>query len=78
MPVAGAPIFLLQIVSPEGVLARFPGGGPLERDLIATITSGVLQRIGPITTRGRVEAAVRAAAADAIYALKQDTVKIVA
>lgn len=78
MAVAGAPIFLLQIVTPEGEVARFPGGGRLERDFIAAITAGVTQRIGPMTTRARVEAAVREAATKAIYDLKLDTVKIVA
>lgn len=78
MTVAGAPIFLLQIVTPEGDAVRFPGGGRAERDLIAAITAGVSQRIGPWTTRARVEAAVREAAREAIYDLKLDTVKIVA
>jgi hypothetical protein len=78
MTVAGAPIFLLQIVTPEGDAVRFPGGGHVERDLIAAITAGVSQRIGPWTTRSRVEAAVREAASQAIYDLKLDTVKIVA
>lgn len=78
MAVAGAPIFLLQIVTPEGDRVRFPGGGRLEKDLIAAITTGVSQRIGPVTTRARVEAAVREAAHKAIYDLKLETVKIVA
>jgi hypothetical protein len=78
MAVAGTPIFLLQIVTPEGDSVRFPGGGRLEKDLIAAITTGVSQRIGPVTTRARVEEAVRNAAHSAIYDLKLETVKIVA
>jgi hypothetical protein len=78
MPVAGQPIFLLQIVTPEGERVRLPGGGHMERDLIAAITAGVSQRIGPVTTRARVEAAVREAATKAIYELKLETVKVVA
>jgi hypothetical protein len=50
----------------------------MERDLIAAITAGVSQRIGPVTTRARVEAAVREAASKAIYELKLDTVRVVA
>lgn len=78
MATAGAPIFLLQIVTPEGACVRFPGGSLMERDLIAAITTGVKERIGPVTTRARVEAAVRDAAHKAIYDLKLETVKIVA
>lgn len=71
------PVFLLQIVTPEGEVARFPGGGLLERNLIDAIVAGTGSRMKWMNTRSGVEKAVREATAEAILALKRETVGIV-
>ena len=38
----GEPLFRLQIVDGKGVIATLPGGGSLERDLIAMCTDAIL------------------------------------
>jgi hypothetical protein len=74
----GEPVFLLQIVRPDGDPVRFPGGGLLERDLIAAIVTETTKRLGPFATRAGVEKAVREGAAQAILELKRETVVIAA
>lgn len=71
------PVFLLQIVTPEGEVARFPGGGLLERNLIDAIAMETAKRLRWIHTKAGVEKAVREATAEAILALKRETVGIV-
>lgn len=71
------PVFLLQIVTPEGELARFPGGGPLERSLIDDVVAGTMKRLGVLSRRKSVEKAVREATVEAILDLKRQTVGIV-
>jgi len=71
------PVFLLQIVSPEGEVARFPGGGLLERNLIDDIVMLTSRRLSWWNTKRSVEQAVRDATAEAILALKRETVGIV-
>jgi hypothetical protein len=68
---------LLQIVSPEGEVARFPGGGLLERNLIDDIVMLTSRRLSWWNTKRSVEQAVRDATAEAILALKRETVGIV-
>ena len=67
-------MFLLQIVTPEGIAARFPGGGPLEREFIQACVDAIVAKGVGI---GRTEAHVAIVAADAIretiLALKADT-----
>lgn len=36
---------LIQIVTPNGEVVRIPGGGPLERDLVQTITDQIVTRV---------------------------------
>ncbi len=46
-------MFQLQIVDREGVVARLPGGGPLERALVEAFTTAIVDRLkaanGPLT-----------------------------
>lgn len=71
------PVFLLQIVTPEGEVARFPGGGLLERNLIDDIVMLTAKRLSWMNSKRSVEQAVREATAEAILALKRETVGIV-
>lgn len=56
------PRFLLQIVDTEGRVVQLPGGGLLERDLIAACTAAILQH------RGQIADTLIEAAVDAIVA----------
>ena len=74
------PLFLLQIVkaSAPHEVVRLPGGGPLERDLIAACTEAVVKRgVGLFRSEAHVTRAIAAGITEAIMALKQDTTKVV-
>lgn len=67
-------MFKLQIVTPEGDLARFPGGGPLEREFIeACVTAAIAKGVGVFRTEAHVAQDMRDAISETIYALKSDT-----
>ena len=70
------PLFLLQIVraDPPHEVVRFPGGGPLERNLIHACTEAIVARgVGLLKTERQVKAAITAGITDAIRELKWDT-----
>lgn len=70
------PIFLLQIVLAEAPhdVARLPGGGPLERDLIAACTEAIVAKgVGFGKTEAQVRQAIAAGITDAIRAIKRDS-----
>lgn len=68
------PVFMLQIVTPEGDLVRLPGGSNLEFDLIEACVAKIKQRpTGMLRTEAQVEKAVREGIAEAIDVLKRQT-----
>jgi hypothetical protein len=67
-------MFVLQIAHPDGVLARFPAGGPLEREFIeACVTRALAKGVGIFKTQAQVETALREAVTEAIWNLKEDS-----
>lgn len=74
-----APLFLLQIVeaaSPHTVV-RLPGGGTLERDLVEACTAAILAKgVGVFRTEAHVRSAIATGIAEAIRALKRETVRV--
>jgi hypothetical protein len=72
------PVFYLQIVDKDGVIARFPGGGKLESDLIDLCTKEIIGRpVGVFRTTAVVERAIRDGLKDAIMSLKAHTRRLV-
>lgn len=73
------PIFLLQVVHvPDNVVARIPGGGALEADLVDLFTRFIMSKgVGFLRTEAHVEKDVRDAIKEAIFALKAQTAQIV-
>lgn len=71
----GKPIFLLQIVEADNsdVIARVPGGGPLEADLVETIVTCVLARGVSFKTQAHVRKDLTDGIRDAIMGLKAQT-----
>ena len=72
-------LFLLQIVRAEtGEVVRFPGGGPLERDLIDACTEAIVSRgVGMWRTEAHVREAIAAGMTEAIMSLKRDTRQVI-
>ena len=69
------PMFLLQIVYPDGTVVRFPAGGSLESNLIASCVSHIQMRpTGLLRTEAQVATAITAGITDALMALKLQTV----
>jgi hypothetical protein len=67
-------MFKLQIVTPEGDLVRFPGGGALEREFVEMCVKAILAKgVGLFRTENHVEIDVREAITETIYSLKADT-----
>lgn len=67
-------MFKLQIVNQDGELARFPGGGPLEREFVeACVAALVAKGVGIFRTENHVAIDCREAITEVIYALKADT-----
>lgn len=70
-------MFLLQIVKaepPYEVVARVPGGGPLERQLIDHCVAIISKRrLGWFTSEAKVKQAISEGMAEAILDLKNDT-----
>jgi hypothetical protein len=71
----GHPLFLLQIVDAEtGVVARLPGGGALEADLVDLIVREVVRRgVGWFRSTAHVEQDIKDGTTAAIYSLKDHT-----
>lgn len=75
---ATKPEFYLQIVDKDGVVATFPGGGPLEAQLIDDIAHAAVSKgVGFFKTEATVEKAIRDAAREVIRALKRKTIQLV-
>lgn len=77
------PRFLLQIVENDAEtnrqfpIARLRAGGPLERDLIESITAAIVAKgIGVFKTKAQVTTAIREGITETITALKQKTIPI--
>jgi hypothetical protein len=71
------PVFWLQIVDEDGVVVHLPGGGTLEQDLIGACVAAVSEkRIGLWVSQATVAARVREGIAEAIMALKQQTIPV--
>ena len=74
------PLFLLQIVenAPPYAVVRFPAGGLLERDFIATCTEAIVARgVGLLKTEAHVRADIAAGITEAILSLKLQTRTVV-
>lgn len=72
------PMFLLQIVDRDGVVLTFPGGERVEADLKAALTSAILRKgVGFWRTERHVEADIRAAIDEVVFALKSQTLPFV-
>lgn len=71
------PVFYLQIVRPDGVVARLPGGGQLEVDLVESVTEKIMSEPLGLRTRAKISAAVSSGISKAIRDLKLQTVKAV-
>lgn len=71
-----APLYLLQVVDAKsGVVAKFPGGGALEIDLIEACVSR-LPYAGVLRTHRQAQEAMRRAIEGAILDLKLGTVRL--
>lgn len=72
-------LFLLQIVEdaaqPDGthLVARIPGGGALERELVAVCTEAIVARGVRFRTEGQVRAAIAAGIDAALQAIKGES-----
>ena len=69
------PVFKLAILyANDSRPAIFPGGGPLERDLIAACTEAIVKRgVGVFRTEAQVKAAILAGITEVVMDLKNDT-----
>lgn len=68
------PIYRLQVVSDDGTrVIMFPGGGPLERELVASCTDAIAKRIGMFTRQAHVKTAVAEGIEEVFKALKHET-----
>ncbi len=71
---SNAPLFYLQIIDADGVVAQMPGGGPLELALIESCVSAIVARgVGVGRTSAHVAADIRAGIAEALMSLKRQT-----
>jgi hypothetical protein len=76
--VMSEPEFYLQIVDRDGVIAKFPGGGHLETQLIDDITHAVMSKgVGFFKTEAAVESALRDGMREVLRALKRKTIQLV-
>lgn len=69
------PVFYLQIVRPDGVVAKLPGGGKLEVDLIEAVTERIMSEPLGLRTRAKISAAVSSGIEKAVRDLKLQSVK---
>lgn len=72
------PLFLLQIVRNDenATVARIPGGGKLEADLVDIFVSNIMSRGVGFKSSSHVEQDIRAGITDAIYSMKAQTVNV--
>jgi hypothetical protein len=76
MPDIG-PVFYLQIVTPDGVVARIPGGGRLEIDLIESCVLAIVARgVGFGRSEAHVADDIRTGMREALMGLKLQTVQL--
>lgn len=70
----GEPLFLLQIVHAQsGAVAQMPGGGPMERDLRASLRTALQSRgVGLLRTEAHVLRDFDAALNEVIGGLKKE------
>lgn len=72
------PLFWLQIVDGDGVVARLPGGGHLEAQLIDLIANTIVAKgVGLMRTEANVEQKIREGTQEAIMSLKRKTIQLV-
>ena len=71
------PIFLLQLVDARtGRVVTFPGGGPIERDLLTDATDRIVSKgVGIFRTEAQVRRAVEAGLREAFYEFKKESIK---
>jgi len=68
------PLYFLQIVDRQGIVARIPGGGSLEADLTSLITQHIMSRgVGFLKSSAHVEQDIRDGIREAIMGLKMQT-----
>ena len=71
------PLFLLQIVRPDGTKVRLPGGGELEKNLIEYCTKAICRRpVGIFRTQAQVRQAIVDGLTEALNDLKRETIKV--
>ena len=72
------PRFLIQIVEADtGAVVTLPGGGRLERELIAACTQAIVaQRVGVFRTEAHVRQAITDGITQTIRELKRETVAV--
>lgn len=72
------PMFWLQIVDKNGVVAKLPGGGALEAEIIDLIANTVIAKgVGFMKTQTEVERKIREGTQEAIMSLKRKTIQLV-
>lgn len=72
------PVFWLQIVDKNGVIAKLPGGGELEAEIIDLIANTVIAKgVGFLRTEADVERKIREGTQEAIMSLKRKTIQLV-
>lgn len=75
---ANDPVFWLQIVDKDGVVATLPGGGRLEADLVEDCVKEVVALgVGIGRTEAHVAEDIRKGVAQAIFNLKRQTIQLV-
>ena len=67
-------LFWLQIVDGSGVVAKLPGGGTLERDLVQSFTDAIVKKgVGVFRTEAQVRAAIEAGITEVLREMKHQT-----
>lgn len=66
-------MLMLQIVYPDGTVAKFPAGGPIETDLIELITKEIMSRGVRYRSNSHIEKDIREGAREAILNFKKIT-----
>lgn len=72
------PLFWIQIVDKEGVVAKLPGGGALEAELIDLIANTIVAKgVGLLRSEATVNQRIREGTKEAIMSLKRKTIQLV-
>jgi len=70
------PTLLMQIIWPDGTVARFPAGGAFEKELVADISARLAaKKLGVFTTQAQVRDRVREAMFESFAELKERTLQ---